>query len=351
MTGSPMMNKDTANKILGKRRYDHEGSKWDDKPMGKKGIPNMSLRIKVSRAVIDGGYSYGKAAKMYGVSRSYVYKWSLVAKARNSLNTKFRDVCKADNAFRSVSNRPNRIREFVSEDTRMRILDQRIRYPFMGSAKIRRSLGIKHACSTIDRILRKSGLLVPGKKRRRDKTYGSFERDVPFDMVQIDYKSWKNGAHTMFVLDDASRTILGYSVSDRQSAYETIDLLRSTFEFWRIKPRQILSDHGTEFYSVRGGKGKSKLSQWCRENDIELIHGRVRHPQTQGKIERSHRSAVEEIGSFGPIDTINVFRETMSKWVEFYNTERPHQALGYDVPLNMLLEGMDEEDRDSFLSI
>lgn len=351
MTRSPSLDKENANKILGKRRYDHDGSIWDDKPMGKNGTPNQALRIKISGAINDSGYSYGKAAKMYGVSKSYAYKWGRIGCARNALNTRFRDVCKADIAFRSLSNRPNRIREWVDEDTKGRIMDLRIRFPFMGSAKIRASLGISHACSTIDRILRNSGLLKPGKSRRKDKTYGSFERDSSFDMVQIDYKSWKNGIHTMFVLDDSSRAILGYSVSDRQSADETISLLRDTFEFWRIRPRQILSDHGTEFYSVRGGKGRSKLSQWCREMDIELIHGRVRHPQTQGKIERSHRSAVEEISHFGPINTLNMFRDTMSKWVEFYNMDRPHQALGYDVPMNVLLERMERNDLDSFLEV
>ena len=57
MTRSPSLDKENANKILGKRRYDHDGSIWDDKPMGKNGTPNQALRIKISGAINDSGYS------------------------------------------------------------------------------------------------------------------------------------------------------------------------------------------------------------------------------------------------------------------------------------------------------
>ena len=60
---------------------------------------------------------------------------------------------------------------------------------------------------------------------------------------------------------------------------------------------------------------------------------------------------MEEISHFGPINTLNIFRDTMSKWVEFYNMDRSHQALGYDVPMNVLLERMERNDLDSFLEV
>lgn len=351
MTGSPILSTTEAHIILGKRIEEHDGSAWDAKPFGSKGLPLEELRYRAGIAVFEDGHSCGETAKMFGVSISFVSKWSRIFKARVVVNKENDRKCLRRNAFKSLSNRPEKVEIRVDDGTRQSIIDTRRRYPFFGSAKIKARLGLDIACSTIDKILRKAGLLIKGKDRQRDKTYGSFERDHAFSMVQIDYKSWNRGSiHTMFVLDDASRAILGYSVSDRQSSAETIDLLERTFGFWHIRPDQILSDHGTEFYSVRGGKGRSGLAVWCRDNGIDLVHGRVRHPQTQGKIERSHLSAVKEMDSFGPTGTLDEFRDTLGRWVEFYNTQRPHQALDYDVPINRLMERMESEDREAFIS-
>lgn len=350
MTGSPDIGYAEAVIILGDRMNEHPGSVRDTKPFGSKGIPLEELRYRAVLAVDEDGHSYGQVAERFGVSKSFVSKWVRVHKARKVVNEKHHDSCLRRNAFRSLSNRPKKVEIRIDDAVRKSIVDIRKRFPFFGSAKIKAHLSLDIACSTIDKILRQAKLLVPGKRRQRSKTYGRFERNDSFSMVQIDYKSWnRKRFHSMFVLDDASRTILGYSVSDRQSSDDTIDLLERTFGFWNIRPDQILSDHGTEFYSVRGGKGRSRLAVWCRDNGIELIHGRVRHPQTQGKIERSHLSAMEEIGHFGPTDTIDEFRETMGRWVEFYNTQRPHQALDYDYPINRLLERMDPEDLESFI--
>lgn len=64
MTRSPQLDKENANIILGKRRYGHDGSIWDNKPKVKNRTPNQALRIKVSGAIDDSGYSKGKATRM-----------------------------------------------------------------------------------------------------------------------------------------------------------------------------------------------------------------------------------------------------------------------------------------------
>lgn len=110
-----------------------------------------------------------------------------------------------------------------------------------------------------------------------------------------------------------------------------IELLQEVIDKYG-KPDKILSDHGTEFYSIAGGKGKSKFDKFCKANGIEHIMGRVRHPQTQGKMERTHRTASEEILSFGTLDTLENAKKAFGKWIEYYNWERPHMALGYATP-------------------
>ncbi|MDR1690771.1 MAG: transposase family protein [Candidatus Methanoplasma sp.] len=83
-------------------------------------------------------------------------------------------------------------------------------------------------------------------------------------------------------MDDRSRCILEWRVDDHQSSENVTELHERTFVFWKIKPRQILSDHGTEFYSLRGGRGRSALDLWCGKNGIEHIFGRSEASRHRG---------------------------------------------------------------------
>lgn len=56
-------------------------------------------------------------------------------------------------------------------------------------------------------------------------------------------------------------------------------------------------------------------------------------------MERTHRSAKEEIPYFGGLGTLEEARRTFGKWIEYHNTDCPHQALDYDYPVNVYLSG------------
>jgi len=340
MKRNPDPSNSEHSEILDGRTGPHNGSKWDDKIHEPTGLTYRGLRYKVGEAVVVGGMSLGETAEMYKVSKTFVHKWANIFRARKAINDKAGYCAVSKEVFGSMSNRPGNVASPVRDDIREAVVETRARYPFFGSAKIRAFLGLDAACATIDKVLREEGLAKAPKKRHMGKTYGRFERPVSTDLVQIDYKRWGPNIHSIWILDDHSRFILGWRVDDRQSSENVIELLERTFAFWGIKPRQILSDHGTEFYSVRGGRGGSALDKWCSENGIEHIYGRVRHPETQGKIERSHGSAKTETPYFGNMRTLEEARETVADWAEFYNVIRPHQALGYGRPLEAFLSGI-----------
>jgi len=68
------------------------------------------------------------------------------------------------------------------------------------------------------------------------------------------------------------------------------------------------------------------------DQDILPIHGRVYHPQTQGKIERFHRSLENEVLKFHrPLNFADA-TEVLDQWKVVYNFERPHEALGDRCP-------------------
>ncbi len=361
MKRSPEIRKADAYKIINRRMSSFGengefcGSKWDLKMYGKQRIPLTDLRYRVGSAVVDSNRSIGEVAKKFGVSKGFVCKYARCYRAyRKVKETSKRDVSK--DIFRSVSNRPKEVRPVISKRVVTEIIRIRRQFPFFGSAKIAvRLKEIFVGCeeripclAMIDRILRKNGLMGQKKDRVFGKTYGSFERKKSLDLLQIDYKDWgrdKSGnlICSIWVLDDSSRAILGATVSDRHSADDVIELLDGVIGRFG-KPKQILTDHGSEFYSIKSGKGSSRLDIWCEKMGIEHIMGRVKHPQTQGKIERSHGSAIRELSHFGEMDTLEHARGTIMKWIEFYNTERPHQAIDYEYPLIRFLTNLDSID-------
>ena len=67
-------------------------------------------------------------------------------------------------------------------------------------------------------------------------------------------------------------------------------------------------------------------------HDVLPLHGRIKHPQTQGKIERFHRTMKQELlKHYTPADITDAAR-ALHAWRDSYNCERPHEALGMKCP-------------------
>src|SRR5262249_29386654 len=98
------------------------------------------------------------------------------------------------------------------------------------------------------------------------------------------------------------------------------------------KPRQLLMDHGTPWWNNNNGWGLSGLSVFLMEQDIELIFGRVAHPQTQGKVERFHRTLHRSMIHQGLPQKWEPWQEGYAEFVERYNKVRPHEGLGMKRP-------------------
>ena len=95
-------------------------------------------------------------------------------------------------------------------------------------------------------------------------------------------------------------------------------------------PNSILSDNGAQFAGFR--KGYTQFERWLMDLDILPIHGRIKHPQTQGKIERFHRTMKQELLNHTAITDIEDAQRKLSVWRDKYNNIRPHEALGMKRP-------------------
>ena len=96
-------------------------------------------------------------------------------------------------------------------------------------------------------------------------------------------------------------------------------------------PATILSDNGSCFVGIRNKEPKRSWKPTLFEREIldrgiELINSRPYHPQTNGKLERFHRTVEEEIRRF----------ERLSEYVSYYNERRLHFSLdihNHETPL------------------
>src|SRR6185436_10172294 len=78
--------------------------------------------------------------------------------------------------------------------------------------------------------------------------------------------------------------------------------------------------------------GLTTLSVFLLKQGIRLRHGRVRHPQTQGKVERFHRTLGERLRWWGVPQDLRGFQQAFAEFRVEYNDIRPHEALGHQPP-------------------
>jgi putative transposase len=132
------------------------------------------------------------------------------------------------------------------------------------------------------------------------------------------------------ILDDYNREMLAMEVDFSLPARRVIRVLEF-LELVRGLPKMIRVDNGPEFIS-------RLLDHWCREKDIELVFIQPGKPMQNGYVERCNGSVRKELLSANVFNSLSEFREKAMEWMEDYNRERPHEALGYRAPVDLLKE-------------
>jgi transposase InsO family protein len=137
--------------------------------------------------------------------------------------------------------------------------------------------------------------------------------------------------YPLTVLDDHSRFLLGLRACANQLGRTVQSQLAAIFRCYGL-PRAMLMDNGTPWATVETGHRLTVLTAWLIRLDIDVLHGRPNHPQTQGKDERLHRTLKVEVISRHPLTDWVSCQHYFDQWRQLYNCERPHEALGLTVP-------------------
>jgi len=164
------------------------------------------------------------------------------------------------------------------------------------------------------------------------------------EMWQTDFTQFKvygwGWYYLCTILDDFSRYILAWRLAPTMGTTDveaTLNLALAYTGVTQVKvahrPR-LLSDNGPAFVS-------KPLAQYLKSYRMKHLRGRPHHPQTQGKIERYHRS----MKSIVKLDTYFYpweLEQAIADFVVYYNTQRYHESLDNVTPADMFF-GRDQE--------
>ena len=189
--------------------------------------------------------------------------------------------------------------------------------------------------STIWRILRREGLVVPQRQKRPNCSKLRFEADLPNEMWQADVTAWAlaggEGVEIIDVIDDHSRLHVGCDAYSRVKAADVVASFHKAAQLHGL-PESFLSDNGAVFVgSAR--KGKVLLEYELERLGVLFKNSRPYHPQTLGKVERLHQTLKRYLAKQAPAQTLSELQEQLDTFAHYYNDIRPHRALGGRTPL------------------
>jgi len=283
-------------------------------------------RIAFVTAVRRGTMTVTATCQTFGISRKTGYKWLAREAAAGSVT-----------ALVNRSRRPQHSPQRTEAAVTARVVALRQTYGWGGAklAVLLRAEGLTVAPRTVDRIIARAGLThaeaAPAPAVTR------FTAAAPNDLWQLDAKGHYplgpgRRCHPLTVIDDHSRFVVGLTALAALQREPVQAALRRSFECYGV-PRAMLMDHGSPWW-VNGAAGLTRLSVWLLQQDIRIVHGRIRHPQTQGKVERLHRTLGERLRWWGVPTTLAGFRAAFQAFLAEYNRERPHAALGLEPPIH-----------------
>ena len=267
--------------------------------------------------------NFSALCREFGIDRHTGYKWKERYEACQPLSDK--------------SRRPHTTPTKTPEEVELLILAVRTDNPGWGAKTIHKVLtneGYKNlpCVKTVNNILNRYGCISPEKSMKRQ-PFTRFEKDRCNVMWQTDFKGEfrmedNNYCYPLTILDDHSRFSL--KIAPRLStANVVIPVFLEVFREYGM-PDSILSDNGAQFAGFK--KGYTQFERWLMDLDILPIHGRIKHPQTQGKIERFHRTMKQELLNHTHIANIEDAQKQFYIWREKYNNIRPHEALNMRTP-------------------
>ena len=188
--------------------------------------------------------------------------------------------------------------------------------------------------SSIWRILKRRGFVVPQPKKRPRSSFIRFEADLPNETWQSDMTHWSiaDEAHVEIVnvIDDHSRLCVASVALAVTRATDVAEIFLAAAQRHGT-PASVLSDNGC-IYTAKHRGGKVIMETLLEALGVTYKHSRPYHPQTCGKVERFHQTLKKFLAKQRPAVDLAGLQAQLDRFVAYYNDARPHRALGRRTP-------------------
>lgn len=277
------------------------------------------------------GRSVAELAAAHGVHRSWIYK--LLSRYREG----------GSQALAPRSRRPRTCPQKTSAETVEAIVKLRAELQAQGHDAGAQTIAYHLALQTKDlpslssiwRILRREGLIVPQPQKRPRCSLLRFCAELANELWQADITAWRLASGELVeilnLIDDHSRLFLSSDAYPRVKARDVVQSFHKAAELHGL-PASLLSDNGAVFTgSYRGGKVlfESELERL----GVQFKNSRPYHPQTCGKVERLHQTLKRYLARQPPAENRRELQRQLDAFVHYYNHIRPHRALQGATPL------------------
>jgi transposase InsO family protein len=282
----------------------------------------MSLREDFCILAQVPGCNISDLCRKFGISRDTGYKWLRRYQESGVL------------ALSDQSRRPHFSPGRSSLALEQAVIDLRLAHPVWGPRKLRallkdQSSASRPSISTVARILQRYGLIDRKGPVLEYPVVGRFERGAPNELWQMDLKAPirladQRKVYPVGLLDDHSRYCLGLWLIPNFSAASVLGCWIKAARSYGL-PASTLTDHGAQFRMEDDSTSSFRVYLWAC--GVDHTQGRIKHPQTQGKIERFWGTLNRELFSRRQYGDLASWQRCLDDWREEYNTIRPHQEL------------------------
>jgi transposase InsO family protein len=268
------------------------------------------LRIWCIRKLLD-GWTVRRVSEHARIPKSTIHDWW----------SRFQ--WKGGEGLVDASRRPHVIHR-LPEATVRRVLEIRQREGWCHeaiAAYLKQRENIKVSSGSAYLILKRNGLITKTYKPRKQRTFIRFARQHPDSLWQTDITEYGD-QYLIAFLDDCSRYVPAATLCSEATTDNVLETLERALSSGRT-PHQILSDHGTQYWS---NDSPGRFTTYLHSHGIEHILGSIGKPTTLGKIERFFQTFERYYPRFNDID----------RFREYYN-EKPHRSLNYKTPAQIYL--------------
>ena len=286
-----------------------------------------SEKLEIIRTVEGSHLPTKQTLDMLGIPRSTFYRWY--------------DLYLEDglDGLSDKSPSPKSVWNRIPDDRR----DDLIEFALEHEALTARELAVKYTDekryyvseSSAYRILKEADLItapdyvvIKAAEEFKDKTT-AINQMWQTDFTYLKVQGW-GWFYLSTIMDDYSRFIIHYELCNTM---KTPDVQRSIEQALRKtglpkgRRPKVLSDNGSCYIS-------DDIKKFMKSKGIKQVHGAPNHPQTQGKIERYHRS-MKNVVKLEHYYTVTDLKESIDAWVAYYNNHRYHESLNNCTPASV----------------